>query len=70
MTQKDLFVIIYSSVWAAIFAIFVIICYSTKFLPLDDASFICNVAFSITTSIIVLVKPIRKWVDRNIISKL
>lgn len=70
MTQKDLFVIIYSSVWVAIITIFMIICYSTKFLPLDDASFICNVAFLITTSIIVLVKPARKWLNKNIISKL
>ena len=70
MTQKDLFVIIYSSVWVAIIAIFMIICYLTKFLSLVDAGFICNVAFLITTSIIVLVKPVRKWVDKNIISKL
>jgi hypothetical protein len=70
MTGKDLFVIIYTCVWAALIVIFMTICFSTKCLKLEDAGFICNIAFLSVTSIMVFVKPVRRWVDKHIIAKL
>lgn len=70
MKGKDLFVIIYTCVWAALIVLFMTICFSTKCLKLEDAGFICNIAFLSVTSIMVFVKPIRRWVDKHIISKL
>ena len=57
MTGKDLFVIIYTCIWAALIVIFMTICFSTKCLKLEDAGFICNIAFLSVTSIMVLRKP-------------
>lgn len=70
MKGKDLFVIIYTCGWAVLSIIFMIICFYTKCLDLDYASSICNIAFLSVTSIMVLVKPIRRWVDKHIIAKL
>jgi hypothetical protein len=70
MTGKDLFVIIYTCIWAALIVIFMTICFSTKCLKLEDAGFICNIAFLSVTSIMVFVKPVRRWVDKHIINKL
>lgn len=70
MTGKDLFVIIYTCVWAALIVLFMTICFATKCLDLEFASFICNIAFLSVTSIMVLVKPVRTWVDKHIIAKL
>lgn len=70
MKGKDLFVIIYTCGWAVLSILFMIICFITKCLNLDDASFICNIAFLSVTSIMVFVKPIRRWVDKHIIAKL
>lgn len=70
MTGKDLFVIIYTCIWAALIVIFMTICFSTKCLKLEDAGFICNIAFLSVTSIMVFVKPVRRLVDKHVISKL
>ena len=70
MTGKDLFVIIYTCTWAVLSILFMIICFATKCLDLDFASFICNIAFLSVTSIMVLIKPIRVWVYKHIIAKL
>lgn len=70
MTGKDLFVIIYTCAWAALIVIFMTICFATKCLPFEDAGFICNIAFLSVTSIMVFVKPVRRWVDKHIIAKL
>ena len=70
MTGKDLFVIIYTCVWAAIIVLFMTICFATKCLKIEDAGFICNIAFLSVTFIMVFVKPIRRWVDKHIIAKL
>jgi hypothetical protein len=70
MTGKDLFVIIYTCIWAALIVLFMTICFSTKCLKIEDAGFICNIAFLSVTSIMVFVKPVRRWVDKHIIAKL
>lgn len=70
MKGKDLFVIIYTCTWIVLSILFMIICFATKCLPLEDAVFICNIAFLSVTSIMVFIKPIRRWVDKYIIAKL
>ena len=70
MTSKDLFVIIYSCIWAVIIVIFLTVCMTTKCLALDDAGFICNIVFLLVTSIMVFIKPVRRFIDKYIISKL
>lgn len=70
MKAKDLFVIIYTCVWASLIVLFMTICFATKCLDLEFAGFICNIAFLSVTSIMVFVKPVRRWVDKYIISKL
>ena len=70
MKGKDLFVIIYTCTWAILSILFMTICFSTKCLKLEDAGFICNIAFLSVTSIMVFVKPVRRFVDKHIIAKL
>lgn len=70
MSSKDLFVIIYSCIWAVIIVIFLTVCITTKCLTLDDAVLICNIAFLLVTSIMVFIKPVRRFIDKYIISKL
>ena len=70
MTAKDLFVVMYTCIWASVEVLFVIICWATKCLPMSDVVLICNAAFIGVTSIMVFVKPVRKFVDKHIIAKL
>lgn len=70
MTNKDLFVIIYSCVWGILITLFVMTCWSTNCLTMSDAVLISNVAFLGVTSLMVFVKPIREFVNRNIIARL
>lgn len=70
MTGKDLFVIIYTCTWAILSILFMTICFTTNCLKLEDAGFICNIAFLSVTSIMVFVKPVRRFVDKHIIAKL
>ena len=70
MTGKDLFVIMYCTTWMVLELLFVMVCWATKCLSMGDVVAICNVAFLSATSLMVFVKPIRKFVDEKIISKL
>ena len=70
MKGKDLFVTIYTCVWAALIVLFMTICFATKCLTLEYAGYICNIAFLSVTSIMVFVKTVRRWVDKHIIDKL
>lgn len=69
MDKQDYFVAIYSFIWIVlilIFGIFFVLgkCDKTAYIILSNASFLT------VTSIIVFIKPVRKWVDEKIISKL
>lgn len=70
MTGKDLFVVMYSCVWGAIITLFVFYCMLSKCMSMADAVILCNGAFLTVTSIMVFVTPVRKFVDKHIISRL
>lgn len=70
MSGKDLFVVIYTCVWATLITIFVTVCWATKCLSMADATLISNASFLTVTSIMVFVKPVRRFVDKHIIAKL
>ena len=70
MSGKDLFVVIYTCVWAALITIFVMVCWATNCLSMTDATLISNASFLTVTSIMVFVKPVRRFVDKHIIAKL
>ena len=70
MSGKDLFVVMYTCIWAILITIFVMICFCTKCMSMSDVVLISNVAFLSITSAMVFIKPIRKFVDEHIIAKL
>lgn len=70
MSGKDLFVLIYCSVWASIITIFVFCCALTHCMEMSDAVLISNASFLGVTSLMVFVKPVRQFVDKHIIAKL
>lgn len=70
MSGKDLFVIMYSCIWASLITIFVFYCALSHCMTIDDAVLISNAAFLGVTSVMVFVKPVRRFVDKHIIAKL
>ena len=70
MSGKDLFVVMYSCIWASLITIFVFACCGTKCMSMSDAVLISNFAFLSITSAMVFITPIRKFVDKHIIAKL
>ena len=70
MTNKDLFVIGYSCVWASIIVVFVFYCALSHCMDISDCVLISNAAFLGVTSIMVFVKPVREFVNKHIINKL
>ena len=70
ITSKDLFVLIYCSVWASLLVIFATVTILNNWLKPGDVTLIGNVAFLSVTSIMVFVKPVRRFVDKHIIAKL
>lgn len=70
MSGKDLFVIMYTCIWASLITIFVFYCALSHCMTIDDAVLISNAAFLGVTSVMVFVKPVRRFVDKHIIAKL
>ena len=70
MSNKDLFVVMYTCTWAILITIFVFVCFFTKYISMLDVVFISNVAFLGVTSIMVFIKPVRSFVYKHIIAKL
>lgn len=70
MSGKDLFVVMYTCIWATLITIFVFACFFTKCMPMSDAVLISNVSFLGVTTIMVFVTPVRRFVDKHIIAKL
>ena len=70
MSNKDLFVVMYSCIWASLITVFVFVCWGTKCMSMTDAVLISNVSFLGVTSIMVFVKPVRSFVYKHIIAKL
>lgn len=70
MSGKDLFVIMYTCIWASLITIFVFYCALSHCMTINDAVLISNAAFLGVTSVMVFVKPVRRFVDKHIIAKL
>jgi hypothetical protein len=70
MEASELFVIMYTCIWASLITIFVFYCALSHCMTIDDAVLISNAAFFGVTSVMVFIKPVRRWVNKNIISKL
>lgn len=70
MKGKDLFVVMYTCIWASLITIFVFYCALSHRMTIGDAVLISNAAFLGVTSIMVFVKPVRQFVDKHIIAKL
>jgi hypothetical protein len=70
MSGKDLFVIMYTCIWASLITIFVFYCALSHCMTIDDAVLISDAAFLGVTSVMVFVKPVRRFVDKHIIAKL
>lgn len=69
MNNKDLFVVIYGFFWAVLITVLGVYMVPDK---CEKATYIIisNMSFLIITSILVFVRPVRRWVYRKIISKL
>lgn len=70
MKGKDLFVVMYTCVWASLITIFVFYCALSHCMPMADAVLISNASFLGITSIMVFVRPVRNFVDKRIIARL
>lgn len=70
MSAKDLFVIMYTCIWASLITIFVLYCALSHCMTINDVVLISNAAFLGVTSVMVFVKPVRRFVDKFIIAKL
>ena len=70
MSGKDLFVVMYTCIWASLITVFVFACCGTKCMSMTDAVLISNVSFLGVTSIMVFVTQVRRFVDKHIIAKL
>lgn len=70
MSGKDLFVIMYTCIWVGLITIFVFYCALSHCMTINDAVLISNAAFLGVTSVMVFVKPVRRFVDKFINVKL
>lgn len=70
MSKRDLFVIIYCSVWGSLDVILYTLVHFNHWM--DDSKFLIlsNFLFLIITSLFVFIKPIGRFVDKHIIEKL
>lgn len=70
MSKRDLFVIIYCCIWGIIGILGVTITHFSDNLDEDWFIIFYNIAFLWITASFVCIKPISKWVDKNIIERL
>lgn len=70
MSKKDLFVIIYATIWASVIVIGFMYNYFNKWVSTSDYIVLSNFLFLSITSSFVFIKPIRNWVNKYIIEKL
>ena len=70
MSKRDLFVIIYSSVWGSLGAILATLVYFKHWMEVGTFVLLWNFLFLSVTSSFVFIKPIGRFVDKHIIEKL
>ena len=70
MSKRDLFVIIYCSIWGSLGIILTILVYFNNWMDASTFSILWNILFLTVTSSFVFIKPIGRFVDKHIIEKL
>lgn len=70
MSKRDLFVIIYCSVWGSLGVILTTLVYFNNWMEVETFALIWDFLFLLVTSSFVFIKPIGRFVDNHIIEKL
>ena len=70
MSKRDLFVVIYCSLWGILGIILTILVYFNNWMDASTFSILWNILFLTVTSSFVFIKPIGRFVDKHIIEKL
>lgn len=70
MSKRDLFVIIYCSVWGSLGIILIALVHFNHWMEDDTFMLLWNFLFLSVTSSFVFIKPIGRFVDKHIIEKL
>ena len=70
MSKRDLFVIIYCSVWGSLGVILATLVYFNHWMEVETFVLLWNLLFLSVTSSFVFIKPIGRFVDKHIIEKL
>lgn len=70
MSKRDLFVIIYCSIWGSLGIILTTLVHLNHCMDDSTFSLLWNILFLIVTSSFVFIKPIGLFVDKHIIEKL
>ena len=70
MSKRDLFVIIYCSVWGSLGIILIALVHFNHWMEDDTFVLLWNLLFLSVTSSFVFIKPIGRFVDKHIIEKL
>lgn len=70
MSKRDLFAIIYCSIWGSLGIILTTLVHFNHWMEDSTFSLLWNILFLTVTSSFVFIKPISRFVDKHIIEKL
>ena len=70
MSKRDLFVVIYCSIWGSLGIILTTLVYVNNWMDASTFSLLWDILFLTVTSSFVFIKPIGQFVDKHIIEKL
>ena len=70
MSKRDLFVIIYCSIWGSLGIILTTLVHINHWIEVSTFSLLWNILFLTVTSSFVFIKPIGRFVDKHIIENL
>lgn len=70
MSKRDLFVIIYCSIWGSLGIVLTTLVYFNNWMDANTFSILWNILFLTVTSLFVFIKPIGRFVDKHIIENL
>ena len=70
MSKRDLFIIVYCSLWGILGIILTTLVYFNNWMDVSTFSLLWNILFLTVTSSFVFIKPISRFVDKHIIEKL
>ena len=70
MSKRDLFIIVYCSIWGSLGIILTTLVHINHWMDVSTFSLLWNILFLTVTSSFVFIKPISRLVDKHIIEKL